>query len=71
MLANDFDEEGALFVGGWVHRHRQGSVEVLGNQRIRYTPRVGFGGVDVITYTVEDELGAQASGRAEVSLAGC
>ena len=68
VLANDFDEEGHYLsvVGASA---QQGSVEVLGNQRIRYTPRVGFGGVDVITYTVEDELGAQASGRAEVSLA--
>ncbi|EGN74591.1 hypothetical protein A28LD_1604 [Idiomarina sp. A28L] len=67
VLANDHDPEGTLnTVVAAVAE--QGQVVVLADNRLRYTPRVGFGGTDIIRYTIEDELGAQASAEVSVSV---
>ncbi|WP_269800915.1 InlB B-repeat-containing protein [Aliidiomarina celeris] len=67
VLANDYDPEGTALIVISASA-QQGEVEVLADYRLRYTPAVGFGGVDTIQYTVQDEGGAQAIGEARVSL---
>ena len=44
----------------------QGSV-VISNNSLIYTPLVGFDGTDIITYTIDDGYGGQASGSASVN----
>ncbi|GEA05259.1 hypothetical protein KUL42_00200 [Alteromonas sp. KUL42] len=66
VLANDTDpEDGALIVDQVQAEH--GTVSIVNNQ-IKYTPLIGFDGVDTILYFVEDSLGADTSAVVEVTV---
>ncbi|OHU94935.1 Ig-like domain-containing protein [Pseudoalteromonas byunsanensis] len=45
-----------------------GSVSVMSNGLIRYTPKSGYVGMDTIRYVIADEFGAQAQGIVNVSV---
>jgi len=66
VLANDIDpEDGALIVDQV--QASNGTVSIVNNQ-IKYTPLIGFDGVDTILYFVEDSLGADTSAVVEVTV---
>ncbi|CAH9056592.1 hypothetical protein PSECIP111951_01492 [Pseudoalteromonas holothuriae] len=45
-----------------------GAVTIMDNGLLRYTPKSGYVGMDTITYTVQDEFGAQAIGVVSVQV---
>ncbi|RTE86040.1 MULTISPECIES: DUF1566 domain-containing protein [Gammaproteobacteria] len=67
VLANDYDPENDVLTVVSASA-QQGTVEIIDGQLIRYTPVVGFGGTDVVSYTVEDPQGGSASGEVSISL---
>lgn len=67
VLANDTDADGdslRLLSASAL----QGSVTVEADQRLKYTPKAGFNGIDVVTYRVSDGNGATASGQLSVTV---
>jgi hypothetical protein len=46
---------------------QQGGVVIEGN-KIRYTPKTGFEGIDVVTYSISDGLGGEATANVMVSV---
>ena len=69
LLANDTDAEGdALTVtAGTAPAH--GTITVLPDNTIRYTPAPGYAGPDTFTYTVTDPAGGRATGTVTVQVA--
>lgn len=67
VLTNDSDPDGdALRVLS--ASAEQGSVTIESDQRLRYVPKLGFQGVDVVSYQIGDSLGAVASARLRVQV---
>ncbi|WP_198781555.1 Ig-like domain-containing protein [Shewanella putrefaciens] len=67
VLVNDADEEGdalAVTAASAV----QGSVSIEPDQRLRYTPKVGFDGVDTINYSITDGEGGISSAAVTVTV---
>ncbi|MCA1930478.1 Ig-like domain-containing protein, partial [Rheinheimera sp.] len=67
VLANDRDEDGNTLTVSEA-RAEQGSVMIEADQRLRYTPKVGFAGVDTISYKVTDGEGGEASAKVRVTV---
>ncbi|ABL99309.1 AAA ATPase containing von Willebrand factor type A (vWA) domain [Shewanella amazonensis SB2B] len=67
VLANDTDADGdSLSVIGASVDH--GSVELLADNTLRYTPSSGFSGEAVIIYQVSDGFGGSAQGEVHVTV---
>ncbi|WP_310281301.1 Ig-like domain-containing protein [Rheinheimera soli] len=67
VLANDTDEDGhTLRVSS--ASAVQGTVSIEADQRLRYTPKTGFAGVDTISYTITDGFDGQASAQVSVTV---
>jgi autotransporter-associated beta strand protein len=67
VLANDRDEDGNTLTVSAASAE-QGSVIIEADQRLRYTPKVGFAGVDTISYKVTDGEGGEASAKVRVTV---
>ncbi|EGM76015.1 putative Ig domain-containing protein,BNR/Asp-box repeat protein [Rheinheimera sp. A13L] len=67
VLANDSDEDGNTLMVSSASAE-QGSVSIEADQRLRYTPKAGFDGVDTISYTITDGFGGQASAQVSVTV---
>jgi hypothetical protein len=67
VLGNDRDGDGdsLTIVSATVD---EGSVTINDDTTLRYTPDSGFSGISVITYTVDDGKGAQATARVTVDV---
>ncbi|RVU35742.1 tandem-95 repeat protein [Rheinheimera riviphila] len=46
----------------------QGTVSIEADQRLRYTPKSGFDGVDTISYSISDGFGGTATGQVLVTV---
>ncbi|WP_430458216.1 Ig-like domain-containing protein [Rheinheimera sp.] len=67
VLKNDTDADGdALKVSA--ASALQGTVTIEADQRLRYTPKTGFNGVDTISYTVKDGTGDTATSSVSVTV---
>ncbi|KKE80797.1 hypothetical protein N481_19260, partial [Pseudoalteromonas luteoviolacea S4047-1] len=67
VLENDFDADGDTF--SVIEAVAQnGSVKINSDGTISYTPKSGFEGVDIVTYTVVDNKGAISKGIAQVTV---
>jgi hypothetical protein len=67
VLVNDTDAEGdtlSVIAASAV----QGTVSIEADQRLRYTPKVGFEGVDTISYRISDGAGGEASAEVKVTV---
>ncbi|RVT48145.1 tandem-95 repeat protein [Rheinheimera sediminis] len=67
VLANDSDEDGNTLIISNASAV-QGAVSIEADQRIRYTPKAGFDGVDIISYTITDGAGGEASAQVSVTV---
>jgi hypothetical protein len=67
VLTNDTDVDGnSLTVTAATAV--QGTVSIEAGQRLRYTPKSGFDGVDTISYSISDGLGGTATGQVLVTV---
>ncbi|MCF6440485.1 Ig-like domain-containing protein [Pseudoalteromonas luteoviolacea] len=67
VLENDFDADGdTLSVIDAVAQ--SGTVSINADGTISYTPKSGFEGVDIVTYTVVDSKGAISKGVAQITV---
>jgi hypothetical protein len=67
VLANDFDPDNhALRISAVAAE--QGIVSIEADQRLRYTPKKGFAGVDLVTYTVVDGKGGSTLGQVKLTI---
>lgn len=67
VLANDTDAEGDVLTVSAASA-LEGAVSIEADQRLRYTPKAGFDGVDTISYTVTDSSGDSATGSVSVTV---
>ncbi len=67
VLANDTDEDSNTLTVSAASAV-QGSVSIEADQRLRYTPKAGFEGVDTISYTVTDGLDGEATAVVSVTV---
>ncbi|WP_034900421.1 Ig-like domain-containing protein [Paraglaciecola psychrophila] len=67
VLANDSDEEGDTLT---IHRAstQKGTVTITTENTLLYTPLVGFDGIDIIDYTIDDGNDNQASAQVSVTV---
>jgi hypothetical protein len=70
VLANDSDPDGDTLVLVAVGTPQNGRAQVLGDGRVRYTPRADFFGSDQFTYTVADPSARARSPRSRSGDAG-
>lgn len=45
-----------------------GSVTIDSDNRLRYTPKAGFAGVDIVSYRISDGFGGEATGQVSVTV---
>ena len=67
VLSNDTDAEGDVLTVTAASA-LEGTVSIEADQRLRYTPKAGFDGVDTISYTVTDSSGDSATGSVSVTV---
>ncbi|WP_053422669.1 Ig-like domain-containing protein [Rheinheimera sp. KL1] len=67
VLANDTDADGDVLTVTAASA-QEGTVSIEADQRLRYTPKAGFNGVDTISYTVTDSSGDSATGSVSVTV---
>lgn len=67
VLTNDTDAEGDVLTVTAASAE-EGTVSIEADQRLRYTPKAGFDGVDTISYTVTDSSGDSATGSVSVTV---
>jgi DNA-binding protein len=67
VLTNDTDAEGDVLTVTAASAE-EGTVSIEADQRLRYTPKAGFNGVDTISYTVTDSSGDSATGSVSVTV---
>ncbi|WP_233081720.1 Ig-like domain-containing protein [Rheinheimera soli] len=67
VLLNDTDEDGNTLTVTSASAV-QGSVSIEADQRLRYTPKRGFDGVDTISYTITDGAGGEATAQVSVTV---
>ncbi|WP_185714237.1 Ig-like domain-containing protein [Rheinheimera mesophila] len=67
VLSNDTDAEGDV-LRVTAASAVEGTVSIEADQRLRYTPKAGFAGVDSISYTVTDSSGDSATGSVSVTV---
>ena len=68
VLENDLDEDGDTLRVVAVTQGEAGSVELLEDGRLTYTPSTNFSGQDAFTYTVEDGHGGTAIAEVVVEI---
>jgi VCBS repeat-containing protein len=68
-LANDSDNNGDTLTLISADA-QQGSVTIGTDNTLTYTPKTGFDGEDIITYTIDDGKGGQATGQITVTVNG-
>ncbi|MEM7536629.1 MAG: Ig-like domain-containing protein [Chloroflexota bacterium] len=68
VLANDSDPDDDTLSIASVTQPRNGSVEILAGDLLRYTPRTDFNGEDRFIYRVSDGQGGQADGTVLVTV---
>lgn len=63
VVSNDFDSDGSVVYSSIqiAQQPANGTVTVLNDGRIVYTPNAGFSGTDVFAYTIADNLGARSA----------
>ena len=66
VLANDNDLDGDQLTIIGIDAPAAGTISVLPNQSIRYTPQPGFQGIDSFTYTVGDDRGGVGTANVTV-----
>jgi hypothetical protein len=66
VLANDSDPEGDALT--LMDALAQNGVITVADNKVSYVPNQGFTGVDVVTYYVQDALGASSSGTLSVTV---
>lgn len=67
VLTNDTDVDGnSLTVASATAV--QGTVSIEAGQRLRYTPKAGFDGVDTISYSITDGFGGSATAQVRVTV---
>ena len=67
VLANDTDVDGnSLKVTS--ASAVQGTVAIEADQRLRYTPKPGFDGVDTISYSISDGFGGTATAQVRITI---
>ncbi len=67
VLKNDTDADGDVLKVSAASA-LQGTVTIEADQRLRYTPKAGFSGVDTISYTVRDNTGDTATSAVTVTV---
>ncbi len=67
VLTNDTDVDGDVLTVSAASA-LEGTVSIEADQRLRYTPKAGFDGVDTISYTVTDSSGDSATGSVSVTV---
>ena len=67
VLVNDTDEDGNTLTVS-AATAVQGTVSIEADQRLRYTPKAGFEGVDTISYTITDGLDGTATAVVSVTV---
>ena len=67
VLANDSDNEGDTLTINSASA-QQGSVTITAQNTLLYTPLLGFDGIDLIDYSIDDGNGAQASAQVRVEV---
>ncbi|TMO54833.1 hypothetical protein CWC18_20605 [Pseudoalteromonas aurantia] len=67
VLSNDQDSDGDMLtiIKATVD---EGSVSIMDNSTLRYTPEVGFSGIATIQYTISDSNGASDTGQVAVTV---
>jgi hypothetical protein len=67
VLANDSDEEDDTLT---IHRAsaQQGNVTITADNTLLFTPLLGFDGIDMIDYTIDDGNNHQASAKVSVTV---
>lgn len=68
VLANDSDPDGDALSVSAVGSAANGSVVITADNRVTYSPAVGFSGSDAFTYTLRDATGATATGNVSVTV---
>jgi hypothetical protein len=66
-LANDSDSNGDTLTLNSADAE-QGSIMINTDNTLTYTPQAGFDGNDIITYTIDDGKGGQATGQITVTV---
>jgi tartrate-resistant acid phosphatase type 5 len=66
VLANDRDADGDLLSIRSLGTAAHGSVNMMGNGQVRYTPDTGFSGIDTFRYAITDGFGKSAMATASV-----
>ncbi len=67
VLVNDTDPDGdTLTIASATAQ--QGVVTITGDQKIRYIPKQGFEGTDVVSYRILDGLGGEASAQVTLTI---
>ncbi len=67
VLANDKDDDGQRLTISTASAE-QGSVTISADQKLLYTPKRGFNGVDTIRYSIQDGVGGSASAEVKVTV---
>ncbi|MBU2179585.1 MAG: tandem-95 repeat protein, partial [Gammaproteobacteria bacterium] len=67
VLVNDTDADGNVLTVSAASAV-QGAVSIQADQQLRYTPKVGFEGVDTITYRITDGFGGEATAQVSVTV---
>ncbi|MEM9734883.1 MAG: Ig-like domain-containing protein, partial [Pseudomonadota bacterium] len=70
VLANDTDDQGDAFTVTDVTDGANGTVVILDNGNVQYTPDDGFVGEDTFTYTITDDNGATDTATVTVNVGG-
>ncbi len=68
VLANDSDPDGDALLVTAVTPAANGTVTILGEALVQYTPNPGFTGTDTFAYTIKDINGAVAIGQVAVTV---
>lgn len=67
VLANDIDLDGDTLqiVSATA---QQGTVSITADQKIKYSPKLGFEGTDLVSYQIRDGLGGEASAQVTLTI---
>jgi YD repeat-containing protein/VCBS repeat-containing protein len=68
VLANDSDPDGDALTVVAVGTPQNGQVQVLGDGRVRYTPRADFFGSDSFSYTIADPAGVRSPATVRIEV---
>lgn len=70
VLANDNDPGGDLLTVTSVSSAEHGTVTILPDGRVQYTPGSGYSGPDIFTYITSDPFGGTSTGTVSVNVTG-